>query len=83
MSESKHQIYIVDYWIPFPGSEYGGLIIVIAKSDEEAVELLKNDKECILDYPEHNIKIKEYVKKSQRFPLFGEQESRIVEKFLT
>jgi hypothetical protein len=33
-------LYVVDYWVPFPSSEYGGLCVVIAASDEEACELL-------------------------------------------
>ena len=33
-------LYIVEYWVPFPQSEYGGIINVIAENDSEAFELL-------------------------------------------
>ena len=28
-------LYIVDYWVPFPSSEYGGIINVIAENDRQ------------------------------------------------
>ena len=33
-------LYIIDYWVPIPSSEYGGLINLIASSDTEAFEIL-------------------------------------------
>jgi len=33
-------LYIVDYWVPFPSSEYGGLINVIAENDIECHDIL-------------------------------------------
>lgn len=39
-SESKY-IYLVKWWPPFPSSEYGGLIALIAANDEECKALLK------------------------------------------
>ena len=33
-------LYIVDYWVPFPQSEYGGIINVIAETDSEVFDLL-------------------------------------------
>ena len=35
-------LYIVDYWVPFPSSEYGGVISVIAENDNECYDLLLN-----------------------------------------
>ena len=29
-------LYIVDYWVPFPQSEYGGIINVIAEDGHES-----------------------------------------------
>ena len=37
-------LYIVDYWVPFPSSEYGGVVNVIAESDSEAFSLLSDEK---------------------------------------
>ena len=33
-------LYIVDYWVPFPSSEYGGVINLIAENDTEAFTIL-------------------------------------------
>jgi len=33
-------LYIVDYWVPFPSSEYGGVINVIAENDIECRPLI-------------------------------------------
>tara|TARA_B100000902_G_scaffold75756_1_gene80592 strand:- start:419 stop:655 length:237 start_codon:yes stop_codon:yes gene_type:complete len=32
-------LYIVDYWVPFPQSEYGGQINVVAQSDQQCFDL--------------------------------------------
>ena len=34
------KLYVGEYWIPFPSSEYGGSWVVTANSDEEVIELL-------------------------------------------
>ena len=31
----KKYLYVVDYWVPFPASEYGGLVTLIAENDAE------------------------------------------------
>lgn len=36
----KMYIYSVDYWVPFPSSEYGGMFTVLAEDDAAAIELL-------------------------------------------
>ena len=33
-------LYLVDYWVPFPSSEYGGVISVIGEDDKEVHDLL-------------------------------------------
>ena len=33
-------LYLVDYWVPFPSSEYGGLLTVIAETDVECHDIL-------------------------------------------
>jgi hypothetical protein len=69
--------------VPFPSSEYGGQIIVIAKSEEEAIYLIKQDCNCIRDLPDYNDRIESHVKESMRYPLFVEHESKVVEAFIT
>jgi len=36
-------LYIVDYWVPFPCSEYGGVVSLIAENDTEAFAILSQE----------------------------------------
>jgi hypothetical protein len=73
-------LYIVDYWVPFPSSEYGGLINVIAENDIECHDILRDSD----DYDDrYESKIMERVVAAPRFALANEEESRIVESFTT
>ena len=36
-------LYIIDYWVPFPSSEYGRTISLIAQNDTEAFEVLASE----------------------------------------
>lgn len=74
-------LYLVDYWVPFPSSEYGGLISVIAENDEECHDLLR-DGEISYDSSYDN-KIMERVINAHKFALLNEEESRIVDSFTT
>lgn len=74
-------LYIVDYWVPFPSSEYGGVISVVAESDNECHDLLLNWRD---DYnSESDSRIMERVVKATKFELAKEEESRIVDAFIT
>lgn len=73
-------LYIVDYWVPFPQSEYGGVVNVIAEDDEEAFDLLNEEDGFISGY-ERNLM--ENVRKAQKFSLVDEYESGIIEAFTT
>ena len=33
-------VYIMDYWVPFPTSEYGGVLTIIAENDDEVYNLI-------------------------------------------
>jgi len=33
-------LYIVDHYVPFPSSEYGGIWNVVAKTDDECFDLI-------------------------------------------
>lgn len=74
-------LYIVDYWVPFPSSECGGLINLIAENDTEAFELLVNDKQ--LDDGRYQNKIMERVVNAQKFELVDDYEPGILEAFIT
>jgi hypothetical protein len=73
-------LYLIDYWVPFPSSEYGGSISVIAENDEECHEILA-------EFPEFDDKyigkIMENVVKAPRFALVDDEKSRVVEVFTT
>lgn len=73
-------LYIVDYWVPFPSSEYGGMISVIAKDDVECHDLLRDEGNYDSEYDN---KIMERVVAAPRFALVDEEESRIVDSFTT
>lgn len=32
-------LYVVDYWVPFPSSEYGGLFVMAAENEEQVKQL--------------------------------------------
>jgi hypothetical protein len=73
-------LYIVDYWVPFPSSEYGGLINVIAENDNECHDILRDSD----DYDDrYESKIMERVVAAPRFALANDENSRIVESFTT
>tara|TARA_B100000475_G_C14791718_1_gene227975 strand:- start:232 stop:465 length:234 start_codon:yes stop_codon:yes gene_type:complete len=73
-------LYIIDYWVPFPQSEYGGVISVIATDDSEAFELLANEEGFNTDYVDC---IMPNVIKAQKLQLVGDYESNIIDAFIT
>ncbi len=73
-------LYIVDYWVPFPSSEYGGLINLIAESDTEAFKILSEESQFDDNYTD---RIMERIINSQKFALVDEYESGILEAFTT
>jgi len=73
-------LYIIDYWVPFPQSEYGGVVNVIAKDDSEAFELLAAEEGFNEDYID---RIMSNIIKSQKLKLDGFYESIIVDAFIT
>ena len=73
-------LYIVDYWVPFPSSEYGGVINLIAENDTEAFTIL-SDEETYDD--EYNHLIMQNVVSAQKFVLQEDYESGIIDSFTT
>lgn len=73
-------LYIVDYWVPFPSSEYGGLINLIAENDTEAFTILSQEE----SYDERYVNlIMPNVVSAQKFKLSDEYESGIIDSFTT
>ena len=73
-------LYVVDYWVPFPSSEYGGVINLIAETDTEAFELLSQEESYDENYVD---RIMPNVVNAQRFKLADEYESGIIDSFTT
>ena len=73
-------LYIVDYWVPFPSSEYGGIVTLIAENDSEAFELLSNEDQFDDNY--QNL-IMEKIITSQKFSLSDDYQSGIIDAFIT
>jgi len=74
------KLYSIDYWVPFPRSEYGGLVVVIAKDEDECYDLLvdfdDNEDYC-------GPKLREAINKARVFNLVDDLESTVVDHFIT
>jgi hypothetical protein len=73
-------LYIVDYWVPFPCSEYGGVVSLIAENDTEAFAILSQEQEFDEGYVSL---IMPNVVSAQKFKLQEEYESGIIDSFTT
>jgi hypothetical protein len=74
-------LYIIDYWVPFPASEYGGVVCAIAESDTECYNLVtEHDADY---YSEYYPRAMENIKKAQKFALANEEKSGVVDSFTT
>ncbi len=74
--------YIVDHYVPFPSSEYGGIWNVIAEDDDECFDLITG-----ADDGDFNSKyygnLRENILKSRTYALSEDLESQVVEEFTT
>jgi hypothetical protein len=76
----KH-LFVIDHFVPFPSSEYGGIWNVIAKDEEECFDLISlQDDSYNFEYYG---KLRENIQKSFKYALTGEQDSKIITSFLT
>ena len=74
-------LYLVDYWVPFPASEYGGVLSVVAENDNECHDLLLDWRD---EYnSEYDSRIMERVVNAHKFGLVDEEQSLIVDTFTT
>ncbi len=74
-------LYLVDYWVPFPSSEYGGMVAVVADDDHDCHEVLMNWRDEIDS--QYDTQIITQVKRAPKFSLLDEEKSRVVEAFTT
>lgn len=74
-------LFVVDHFVSFPSSEYGGLWNVIASDAEECFDLIVSEDNDM--YPTHYGKLRENIEKANKYQLADELESQVVESFLT
>jgi len=80
MSSNDKFLYVVDYWVPFPTSEYGGIVNVIASNDQECFNLLSEEE----SFPEnYGHLIMENVINATKLRLAEDYECDIIEAFIT
>jgi hypothetical protein len=74
--------YIVDHYVPFPSSEYGGIWNVIAEDDDECFDLITgaDDGDFNQKFYAH---LRENILNSRTYALAENLESKIVEEFTT
>jgi hypothetical protein len=75
-------LYIVDHYIPFPSSEYGGLWNVIAEDDNECFDLIAAEDDGNF-YEQHYTTLRENVLNARTYALAEDVESTVVESFTT
>ena len=80
-------LYIVDYWVPFPSSEYGGIEIYIARNKIQLLDFIISradayDKES---YPDYKELIKKCVDNCEEYYLTDDysNNARLVNSFVT
>jgi len=75
-------LYIVDHYVPFPSSEYGGIWNVIAEDDDECFDLITGTDEEGFNQQYYG-NLRENILKSRTYALSEDLESVIVEEFTT
>ena len=74
-------LYLIDHFVPFPQSEYGGLWTVVAENDEQCFDLIADEDNDLNSV--YYTKLSENIVRSPKYPLSGDHESEIVVSFLT
>ena len=73
--------YIVNHFVPFPSSEYGGIWNVVAENDDECFDLIvERDEGFNEGY--YNC-LRENIMKAPTYALSEDLDSEIVEEFTT
>ena len=74
--------YVVEHYIPFPQSEYGGIWNVIAEDDDECFDLITAHDDGNF-YEKYYADLRENILNSRTYALTEDIESSIVEEFTT
>jgi hypothetical protein len=75
-------LYIVQHYVPFPSSEYGGVWNVIAEDDDECFDLITADDNGRF-YEKFYSDLKENILNAPTYALAEDVESAVVESFTT
>jgi hypothetical protein len=75
-------LYIVDHYVPFPSSEYGGIWNVIAEDADECFDLITSNEEGNF-YEKYYSDLKENIINARTYALAEDVESGVVESFTT
>jgi len=74
-------LFIVDHFVPFPQSEYGGVWNVIADDEDECFDVITSEDDS--NYFEYYGTLRENISKAYKYTITSEAESGIVTSFLT
>lgn len=74
--------YIVDHYVPFPSSEYGGLWNVIAEDDDECFDLIAAEDDGNFNENYYGA-LRENILNSRTYALAENVESGVIEEFTT
>ena len=74
-------LYVVDHFIPYPRSEYGGIWNVVAEHDDECFDLITAEDDGLND--DYYNRLRENILKAPTYALAETPESKIVEQFTT
>jgi len=75
-------LYIVQHYVPFPTSEYGGIWNIIAEDDDECFDIISNEDDGNY-YEKYYSNLRENILNSTTFALAEDVESGVVESFTT
>lgn len=75
-------LYIVDHYVPFPSSEYGGIWNVIAENDNECFDLIVAEDNGNF-YEQYYTDLRENIVNARIYALEENQQSQVVESFTT
>jgi len=79
---AQKYFYIVDHYVPFPSSEYGGLWNVIAQDDDECFDLIAAEDDGNF-YEKYYSDLKENIMNARVYAIAEDVDSSVVEQFTT
>jgi hypothetical protein len=79
---SQKFLYIVDHYVPFPSSEYGGLWNVIAVDDDECFDLISAEDDGNF-YEHYYTNLRENILNARTYALAEDLDSEVIEQFTT